>query len=112
MYLVAQARHLYTTPVDITNWVQLVLADGSDTAITGNRIPYNTNRVVLNDTSGRMMEIGIGATGAQVSVGRFGPDESELPLQLCAGQEVWIRAIDGTANEGQLIASFYKGKRG
>lgn len=114
MYLVAHASNTYSgTNVDTTNWTQLTLKDSSDSAISGNVLPYNVNKVVIQDTGGKFMELGIGASGAQVAVGKFGPStQTELPILLCAGQKVWIRAIDATATTGILQASFYKGKNG
>lgn len=113
MYLICSTRYDYTVPVDTTTWVALTLVGPDDVSLSPNSLPYDVNRIQVDDTSGSVIEIGIGATGSQKKVALIPPNPAkEIPILLCKGQSLWVRAVDATANQGTLNIGFYKGKNG
>lgn len=85
------------TPVTTAAYVEII---ASTTAIT--------NRMYIQDTSGSMLILAVGAAGVEVPLvyvqaGGFG---FPIDLTIAAGARVSLKALDSTASSGAFLATF------
>lgn len=87
-------RNYTTQNVTTSAWFELI----SSTAGT-------IKKIKVDDTSGQVLELGVGAAGSEVHlcfIPRGGID-SGLEVVIQQGARVCVRAVSGVANSGELI---------
>lgn len=114
MVLVCSAAIDYTSTSVLTSaWTQLSLTDQSGSTLSPNALPTDINAVQVDDSSGELMQLGIGAALAQVQVLQIPPNCSQIiHLLMNSGQSVWIRAVSANAVSGRFSINFLRGRRG
>lgn len=92
-------RNAYaSTAVTTSAWVQLDSSLDSSCKI-----------VEIFDSGGQTMELGVGASGSEASLPFYvvPGGNGRIPLTLCAGQRLAIKAVSGTASTGEFIINLY-----
>ena len=86
------ARLLYSvTNVTTSAYVQLVAS-----------APYTCNRVVIFDSSGQTLFLGIGSSGSEIAKIIIPPGGIDVPISINAGDRLALKALSGTANAGEV----------
>lgn len=86
--------YLYSgTPVDTTNWTQLIASTAAA-----------SSEIFITDQSGEVMELGIGAAAAEARVFLIPRGFSgSVPLSIASGSRISVRAITATASSGEIV---------
>lgn len=97
-YLSGTLYHDYeVTPVTTGAWVELIASTTEE-----------IKQMSLFDSSGSVMEIGIGVSPVRLFLIPPGGFNGVLPFLIAAGTKVSIRAVSGDVALGYLIANFLK----
>jgi len=93
------ARHVYTgTPVTTSAYTQIVASLADD-----------VTQLYIFDSSGRTLYLAVGAPASEVDTVYIVPGGNGLiNLGIDAGSRVSIKAVDATANKGELSVTFLK----
>jgi hypothetical protein len=91
----ADSAHLAYSGTNVTSgaWVQLIAATAAD-----------INELMLDDSSGRALELGVGAAGFEARALIIPPGGFNAPLHLriASGSRISLRAISTTASAGDI----------
>ncbi len=96
--------HSYlATPVDTVNWQQLSAGIGND-----------ATKMEIFDSSGELLELGLGAAGAEVRhifimPGGNGANGNPTIVDIPTGTRISIRAVSATASDGFIAINWYYG---
>jgi hypothetical protein len=87
-------RQDYTTPVTTAAWTQIIASTAAE-----------IKQLYIFDSSGSVMQLGIGGAGSEVAKINIPPGGSSVgwPLTIPAGTRVSIRALDVDATVGQIV---------
>lgn len=99
MTYVNRVRLVYSsTNVTTTAWVELLASVGAS----------SIKELEIFDSSGETLELGIGASGSEVSKSYVFPGgNGRIPLQIAALSRLSVKAVSATANSGELIINLY-----
>jgi len=79
-----------------TSWVELIASTSHD-----------YKRLSAFDSSGELMEFGVGSVGTEVSVGLIQPGGSDLSVSITSGSRLVYRAVTTSATVGYLALNCY-----
>jgi hypothetical protein len=86
------------TPVTTGAWVELIAST-----------PVDITEAEIFDSSGQMLELGVGAASSEVRVLYVAPGgNGRVPLVIPSGSRISIRAVTGTANVGFNMINFFE----
>lgn len=96
---VSRIRLVYSsTNVTTGAWVQLSSSIGA----------IAVKEIEIFDSSGETLELGLGASGSEVSKSYVFPGgNGKIPMQIPANSRVAIKAVTATANSGEIIINLY-----
>lgn len=96
---IGRIRLAYTsTNVTTGAWVELLASVGV-TAV---------KEIEIFDSSGETLELGIGASGSEISKSYVFPGgNGRIPMQIAATSRLAIKAVSATANSGEIIINLY-----
>lgn len=87
-----------STNVTTLAWTQLISTVGASIV----------REIEIFDSSGEILEIGLGASGSEVAQSYIVPGgNGRIPVVIPAGTRVAVRAVSATANIGYLTVNFY-----
>ncbi len=96
---ITTVRNLYTSQLVTTgSWVPLVASLSS-----------HITEIEVFDSSGQTMELGLGASTAEVRLLLLPPGgNGKVPVAISSGARVSIRAVSGNATVGEVDLNFYQ----
>jgi len=97
--------------------VAVIRNDYTSTAVTTSAyvtlsasFPQDCLAYMYFDSSSRTLKLAVGAAGSEVDLPQYilpGGQDSPVPIHITKGQRLSIKAVDATANTGQLVMNFY-----
>lgn len=73
-------------------------------------LPNFVRKVQVFDSSGQVMQLALGASGAEVPMNWVimpGGQSDIIPMMAAQGQRLSIKAVSGTANAGEIDLNLY-----